>query len=191
MMPHYGTTNTLNNRTGRLLAALLLAGLAAALLSAGLAADQAVERKPRVTSPSRGAGPFRLEEATIADLHRAIQQGETTCKAIVQAYIERARAHNGTCTELVTRDGASTPAVAGAVRAGSAAAFPSSTTAVRSVLPGFDEYMGPPIDFGATLRPRRGRFRPAVRAYATVFGGSPTRSSVRPRSMPSTAGTRI
>jgi Asp-tRNA(Asn)/Glu-tRNA(Gln) amidotransferase A subunit family amidase len=34
------------------------------------------------------------------------------------------------------------------VRAGSAAFFPSSTTAVGSVLPKFDEYAGPPIDFG-------------------------------------------
>src|SRR5436189_2773726 len=92
-------------------------------------------------SPTRSASTFRVEEATIADLHRAIQQGETTCKAIVQAYIERARAYNGTCTQLVTRDGASIPAVGGAVRAGSATTFPSSTTAVRSVLPGFDEYM--------------------------------------------------
>src|SRR5439155_23251933 len=58
----------------------------------------------RATSPRRGASTFRVEEATIADLHRAIQQGETTCKAIVQAYIERARAYNGTCTQLVTRD---------------------------------------------------------------------------------------
>ncbi len=148
MMPHHLTTKTLNRRTGRLLAGLLLAGLPVALLSAGLTADQAVARKPRVTSPTRSASTFRVEEATIADLHRAIQHGETTCKAIVQAYIERARAYNGTCTQLVTRDGASIPAVGGAVRAGSATTFPSSTTAVRSVLPGFDEYMGPPIDFG-------------------------------------------
>ena len=82
------------------------------------------------------------------DVHRAIQQGETTCKGIVQAYIERARAYNGSCTQLVTRDGASIAARAGAVRAGLATSFPSSTTAIGSVLPGFDEYAGPPIDFG-------------------------------------------
>ena len=82
------------------------------------------------------------------DVHRAIQRGETTCNGIVQAYIERARAYNGSCTQLVTRDGASIAARAGAVRAGSATSFPSSTTAIGSVLPGFDEYAGPPIDFG-------------------------------------------
>jgi amidase len=148
MMPHQLTATNLHSRTGRLLAGLLLAGFPVLLLSTGLTADQAVERKPRVTSPSRRAGMFRVEEATIADLHRAIQHGETTCQAIVQAYVERARAYNGTCTQLVTRDGAPIPVVAGAMRAGSATTFPTSTTAVGSVLPGFDGYMGPPIDFG-------------------------------------------
>ena len=41
------------------------------------------------------SGPFRLEEATIADVHRAIQQGQITCRGLVQAYIDRARAYNG------------------------------------------------------------------------------------------------
>ena len=148
MMPHHVTSKTMHCCTGRLLAGLLLASLPAGLLSAGLTVGQAVERKPRAGPPSRAARAFRVEEATIADVHRAIQQGETTCTAIVQTYIERARAYNGTCTQLVTRDGASIPAVAGAVRAGSATSFPTSTTSVQSVLPRFDEYAGPPIDFG-------------------------------------------
>jgi Asp-tRNA(Asn)/Glu-tRNA(Gln) amidotransferase A subunit family amidase len=101
-----------------------------------------------VPSPARAARTFRVEEATIADLHRAIQQGETTCRAVVQTYLERARAYNCTCTQLVTRDGASFTPGAGAVRAGSVTSFPSSTTAAGSVLPRFDEYAGPPIDFG-------------------------------------------
>ena len=148
MMPYHITAKTLHGRSGRLLAGLLLAGLPAGLLSAGLTTGQAVARKPGVTSPSRSARIFRVEEATIADVHRAIRQGETTCEAIVQTYIERARAYNGTCAQLVTRDGASIAAAIGAVRAGSATSFPSSTTAVGSVLPRFDEYAGPPIDFG-------------------------------------------
>jgi amidase len=148
MMTHQLTATNLHRRIGQLLAGLLLAGLPLLLLSTGLRADQAVERKPRVTAPSRPARMFRVEEATIADVHRAIQQGETTCQAIVRAYVERARAYNGTCTQLVTRDGAPIPVVAGAVRAGSATTFPTSTTAVRSVLPGFEAYIGPPIDFG-------------------------------------------
>jgi Asp-tRNA(Asn)/Glu-tRNA(Gln) amidotransferase A subunit family amidase len=35
--------------------------------------------------------PFRLEEATIAELHAAIRAGKTTCVAVVRHYIERAR----------------------------------------------------------------------------------------------------
>jgi hypothetical protein len=38
---------------------------------------------------------FQLEEATIADLHRAIRAGETTLGALVQRYIDRARAYSG------------------------------------------------------------------------------------------------
>ena len=45
---------------------------------------------------------FHLVEATIADVHRAIQGGQLTCRALVQAYINRARAYNGTCNQLVT-----------------------------------------------------------------------------------------
>jgi amidase len=147
-MPYNLRSKTPLGRTGPLLAGLLLAGFSAGLRSPGLIAGQAVERKARVTPSSRSARSFRIEEATIAEVHRAIQQGETTCKAIVQAYIDRARAYDGTCTQLVTRDGAPIPAVAGVTRAGSAVSFSSSTTAVASVLPKFAEYAGPSIDFG-------------------------------------------
>src|SRR5688572_21759114 len=53
---------------------------------------------PRLASPQSGA--FRIEEASISDMHRAIQSGQVTCTDIVQAYIERAKAYNGTCTAL-------------------------------------------------------------------------------------------
>jgi amidase len=147
-MPYYFAPKPRHSRNGRLLAGLFLAGLGAVLLSASLTAGQAAERTPRVMSAGRGGRVYRVEETTIADVHRAIQQGETTCKAIVQTYIDRARAYNGTCTQLVTRDGASIAAGAGAARAGSATSFPSSTTAAGSLLPKFDDYAGPPIDFG-------------------------------------------
>jgi amidase len=153
-MPYQSTSKGPHGSIRRLLAGLLLAGVAALLLSTGLAASQARERKPQATSPRGSTRPFRLVEATIADVHRAIQQGDTSCKAIVQTYIDRAKAYNGTCTQLVTRDGASVTAPAGAVRAGSATSFPSSTTAIGSILPNFDEYAGPPIDFGR-LEPTR------------------------------------
>jgi amidase len=127
---------------------LVLAGLSAGLLSAALTAEQPAAPKPRAAAAARTARTFHVEEATIADVHRAIQQGEATCKGIVETYIERARAYNGTCTRLVTRDGSPITPGAGAVRAGSAVSFPAATVAAASVLPKFDDYAGPPIDFG-------------------------------------------
>ena len=47
---------------------------------------------------------FQLLEATIDDVHRAIQEGPLTCQVLVQAYLDRARAYNGTCNQLVTED---------------------------------------------------------------------------------------
>jgi hypothetical protein len=55
---------------------------------------------------SQAPTPFRVEEVTIAGLHAAIQSGQTTCRQVVQAYIDRAKAYNGVCTALVTPDGA-------------------------------------------------------------------------------------
>jgi len=91
---------------------------------------------------------FHVEEATIADLHRAIQQGQTTCKDVVQAYISRAKAYNGVCTQLVTKDGAPVAPAAGVVRAGAPLTFPTGTVPVSGVLPDFDQYAGLPIEFG-------------------------------------------
>ena len=50
--------------------------------------------------------PFRLEEATIDEMHAAIKAGQITCVGIVQHYIDRARAYNGVASALVTEDGA-------------------------------------------------------------------------------------
>ena len=47
---------------------------------------------------------FHLLEATIPDVHRAIREGQITCRGLVQAYINRANAYNGTCNRLVTED---------------------------------------------------------------------------------------
>ena len=43
--------------------------------------------------------PFRLEEATIDELHAAIRSGRTTCVEVVERYIARARAYNGVVLE--------------------------------------------------------------------------------------------
>jgi len=55
------------------------------------------------SSAAGAAGSFHVEEATIADMHAAIQSGETTCTEIIQQYIARAKVYNnGLCTALVT-----------------------------------------------------------------------------------------
>jgi len=62
-------------------------------------------------------GPrFQLEEATIPDVHRAIRERQITCRALVQAYVNRARAYNGVSDRLVTPDGAPIPVARGTVR---------------------------------------------------------------------------
>ena len=70
---------------------------------------------------------FRLEEATIADLHEAIRAGKTTLVEVVQRYIDRARAYNGVACLLLTEDGASVPAANGTVRAQTPLQFPTET----------------------------------------------------------------
>jgi Asp-tRNA(Asn)/Glu-tRNA(Gln) amidotransferase A subunit family amidase len=91
---------------------------------------------------------FRVEESTIADVHRAIQSGETTCSGVVQAYLDRVEAYNGTCTALVTEDGAPIPAAQGIVRAGGPLTFPTQTVAASSYLPDLDQYEGLPLELG-------------------------------------------
>ena len=91
---------------------------------------------------------FRIEESTIADVQNAIKSGQTTCRAVVQAYLDRAKAYNGTCTALVTADGAPIPPAKGAVRAGAPITFPTTTVPVAKVFPDFSEYAGRPFEFG-------------------------------------------
>jgi Asp-tRNA(Asn)/Glu-tRNA(Gln) amidotransferase A subunit family amidase len=38
----------------------------------------------------------KIEEISIAGIQAAIKSGQTTCQAVVQAYIDRAKAYNGT-----------------------------------------------------------------------------------------------
>ena len=46
-------------------------------------------------------------EATIPDVHRAIREGQITCSGLVEAYIKRANAYNGTCNRLITEENVS------------------------------------------------------------------------------------
>src|SRR6188508_2513429 len=91
---------------------------------------------------------FRIEEAGIADIHNAIRSGQTTCRAVVQSYIERARAYNGVCTALITADGAPIPASTGIVRAGAPTKFPTTTVPVTSLFPNYADYAGLPLELG-------------------------------------------
>ena len=92
--------------------------------------------------------PFCLEEATIDEMHRAIQAGEITVVEIVQHYIARARAYNGVSSALVTEDGKPIPRATGTVRAGASLNFPTETVKASTILPDLDKYDGKPLEYG-------------------------------------------
>ena len=96
----------------------------------------------------RADEPFRLEEATIDDLHHAIRDRRTTCVAVVQHYINRVRAYNGVSSMLVTEDGEPVPEAPGATRGEAAIRFPIRTVKASAILPDIDRYTGPPLEFG-------------------------------------------
>ncbi len=98
-------------------------------------------------APAAAQG-FRIEEASIADIQQAIRTKQTTCKAVVQAYIDRARAYNGACTVLVTKDGAAVPPATGSVRAGAPVQFPMQTLPLSTFFPDLDKYEGKPFELG-------------------------------------------
>lgn len=92
--------------------------------------------------------PFRVEEATIAELHQAIRDGRTTCVEVVKQYLERVREYNGVASMLVTGDGAPIPEATGTVRGGAPLRFPTQTLKAHTLLPDLDQYDGPPLEFG-------------------------------------------
>ena len=118
-----------------------IAGAVVALVAGVLISTRTVETQ---APPWR----FHLVEATIADVHRAIREGQITCRGIIQAYVNRAKAYNGVAHQLVTADGAPIPDAPGVVRAGAPLKFPTATVKASTVLPRLDEYLGPPIDWG-------------------------------------------
>ena len=87
------------------------------------------EESALATAPAKTE--FKVEEATIAGIHAAIESGQTTCQGVVEAYLKRARAYNGVCTALITKDGEDIAAATGYVRAGAPLAFPTKTTSRR------------------------------------------------------------
>jgi Asp-tRNA(Asn)/Glu-tRNA(Gln) amidotransferase A subunit family amidase len=91
---------------------------------------------------------FSVVEASIVDIHNAIKTKQATCTDIVQAYIDRAKAYVGICTQLVTEDGAPISPAFGRVIAGSPLEYPTETVKASDVLPNLDQYVGLPLDLG-------------------------------------------
>src|SRR5262245_61013143 len=91
---------------------------------------------------------FRLEEATIDELHAAIRAGKTTVVAVVRHYIDRVRAFNGPASLLVTPDGALVPEAEGALRGTVKLRFPTETVKASTLFPDLDRYQGPPLEYG-------------------------------------------
>ena len=98
---------------------------------------------PDCAGPTRA---FRVEEASITDIQNAIRAGQTTCKQVVQAYLDRVKAYNGVCTALLTKDGAPIPPSTGMVRAGAPIKYPTKTVAASTVFPNLDQYKGLPLE---------------------------------------------
>jgi amidase len=117
-------------------------------LTGATTAGAAAVKTASATAAAYRPHKFHLQEATISDVHQAIRHGELTCQKLVQLYLDRAKAYNGVCSELITADGAAVPASTGPTRAGSPLAFPTETVAVSSLLPNYDQYAGPPLELG-------------------------------------------
>jgi Asp-tRNA(Asn)/Glu-tRNA(Gln) amidotransferase A subunit family amidase len=122
-------------------------GLAVVSLAVVAAALVGLPQLVSQDAPPPGTA-FQLQEATIAGVHQAIQQGQIACQGLVQAYVDRAKAYNGTSDRLVTVDGADIPPAPGTMRAGAPLTFPTETVAISTLIPDYDRYSGPPIEFG-------------------------------------------
>ena len=122
---------------------------------------------------------FHLLEATIADVHRGIQTGQLSCRTLVQAYINRARAYNGTCNQLVTE--ANAPTYLPGYREYAAA------VAATASLPPDDPRRTPPIEFGR-MEPTASD--PAVQQQYGMTVGIPNAGQVRALGMLNIRGER-
>ena len=92
--------------------------------------------------------PFRLDEATIEELHAAIQAGRDDLRR-GRAALHRARARlqRGGQPARHRRRRPDSRAT-GAVRAMAPLRFPTDTVKASAVLPDLDQYKGPPLEYG-------------------------------------------
>jgi amidase len=118
---------------------------------------------------------FQLEEATIGELHEAIQAGQITCVEVVQRYLARVRVYNGVSSMLVTADGAAVPAATGTVRGGQPLKFPTQTLKASTFLPDLDKYQGKPLEFG---RMEATASDPTVQQQFGMIAGMPNAGQV-------------
>ena len=115
----------------------ILATLGAAAVSAVCGRDP--------TPPTAPPAAFVVEEATIEGIHAAIRSGRTTCRAVVQAYIDRARGLQRRVHRVSSPPMAATSAPAnGYVRAGAPLTFPTQDDE------GVDDFPGPGSSTGAS-----------------------------------------
>lgn len=90
-------------KTSGLRAAVAIANVGALLFWPLLGSD--AMRLPRKLSRADASAAetkrFRLEEATIADVHRAFRAKQLTATQLVNLYLNRIKAYNGTCAREV------------------------------------------------------------------------------------------
>jgi amidase len=118
---------------------------------------------------------FQLEEATIAQLHDAIRNGETTCVTVVEHYLARVHTFNGVASQLVTKDGTAVAPAEGAVRGQRPLTFPTDTLPASHFFPDFDKYKGAPLEFGR-MQPTASD--PSVQQQYGMIAGIPNAGQV-------------
>src|SRR6266513_1198882 len=67
------------------------------LLMAVASFTRPVDGRQSALAAKLGPAPFRLQEATIAQIQQAIQTGRITTVGLVELYLKRIKAYNGTC----------------------------------------------------------------------------------------------
>ena len=92
-------------KTSGLRAAVAIANVGALLFWPLLGSDAMRYQLSRADASAAETKRFRLEEATIADVHRAFRAKQLTATQLVNLYLDRIKAYNGTCV-----DGALDPA---------------------------------------------------------------------------------
>jgi amidase len=65
----------------------------------GIGVTMLCAHEPAVAADPAPERRFHLEEATIADVHRAIRAGQVTAEQLVSLYFKRIEAYNGTCVK--------------------------------------------------------------------------------------------